>query len=51
MVLYSYLHHSLEVQSAWIYLLVKQKPSVNVALFPAKWRKKITIMVSHVLLC
>lgn len=36
MVLYSYLHHSLELQSVWIYLLLKQKPSVNVLLSPAK---------------
>lgn len=36
MVLYSYLHHSLERQSVWIYLLLKQKPSVNALLYPAK---------------
>lgn len=34
MVLYSYLHHSLEVQFVWIYLLLKQKPSVSAELFP-----------------
>lgn len=40
MVLYSYLHHSLEVQFVWIYLLLKQKPSVNAELFPGKKKKK-----------
>lgn len=33
--LYSYLHHSL-VQSEWIYLFLKQKPSVNDEVSPAK---------------
>ena len=40
MVLYSYLHHSLEVQFVWIYLLLKQKPSVSAELFPAEKKKK-----------
>ena len=33
---YSYLHHGLQVLSAWIYLLGKQKPSANTEPFPVK---------------